>query len=518
MLAGGSKLGRRLSFDELQNKLLVWRREDKEGHSVGQTVLAVPSLSLPFFGNTSPQQIQRYEERIFYLAHILRNPLNRLCIVTSSPVPETLVSYLLHLLPGIPNSHARRRLTFFHLHDASHRPLTEKILARPAFLTRLRKFLADSPRSSISCYTVTQLEEELAEKLQIPVHGPRPEHLRLTANSGSRSLFAGLGIHHPEGSSGLVYMGDVARALVKLARSRPMLPKAVLKHNFSISGLGNAMVDMSELQAKVANGEDTDEEELGRWVVDRIEGWTELVNDDDDWSGYWERFQAHGGALEECIEGTPCSVQVRIDLDGSVEVIGTHEELVGGQDHQRYIGCKFPARPFLASPMISAGQKLGEWMAQEGVVGRFSVDFLASPKSGETLESLVAVDLHLRKGNTTLPLRTLQLLSGGKYDATTGLFTDDRGRHLSYLSSDHFGGGQFKGMMARDLLEIVTSLGLHYSSARGTGAVFHMLSGLSELGQAGITCIERSPEEAERLYYRIHQALDECRGGYSWMT
>lgn len=509
---------RQLNFDELQKQLVEWRREDKEGHRVGQTVLAVPSLSLPFFGNTSPQQIQRYEERIFYLAHILRNPLNRLCIVTSSPVPETLVSYLLHLLPGIPNSHARRRLTFFHLHDASHRPLTEKILSRPAFLVRLEKFLAGSPRSSISCYTVTELEQQLSERLQLPVHGPRPEHLRLTANSGSRAMFSGLGISHPVGASELVYIGDVARAMLKLARSKPALPKALLKHNYSISGMGNAVVDLRELQEKLQVSSAVSDEELVRWVVDRVESWTELVNQGDEWTDYWDRFQAHGGALEECVEGTPCSVQVRIDLDGSVQVIGTHEELLGGQEHQKYIGCKFPARDFLAFPMIEAGQKLGERMASEGVVGRFSVDFLAAPKNGETLDSLVAVDVHLRKGNTTLPLRTLQLLSGGRYDSQTGLFTDDRGRQLSYLSSDHFGGGQFKGMMARDLLEIVTSLGLHYSSASGTGAVFHMLSGLSELGQAGITCIERSPEEAERLYYQIFQALDECRAGYTWMT
>ncbi len=505
------------SLDELQRRLHLWNRTAKQGGRVGHTVLAIPSLSLPFFGVQSAEQLLHYEERIFYLFHILRNPLNRLVVVTSSPITETLVSYLLQLVPGVPYSHARARLHLFHLQDGSAKALTQKVLDRPALMVRLKRLLESSPRASISCYNVTPLEEELAVRLQVPLHGPRAEHLRLTSNTGSRQLFQALGFVHPKGAGGLSYIGDVARELVKLAQGDPTMTKAALKHNFSISGCGNAVVDLTELQRSLAEGPEVDAL-YHRWVTDKLPDWTRLVHKSQTWQSYLERFQLEGGVVEEFIEGDPCSVAVRIDLDGSVDVIGTHEELMGGQDSQTYAGCRFPASSRLARGLGELGYRLGEWMAAEGVVGRFTANFMATPKGEDSLEALYAIDVHLRKGNTTLPLRTLQLLSGGTYQADEGLFLDDRGEALSYLSSDHFGAGQLRGMVPRDLLEIVTCSHHHYSSATHTGAVFHMLNGISELGQTGITCIEREPELAEELYRGVLQELELERGGYRWMT
>ena len=463
------------------------------------------------------EQLIHYEERIFYLFHILRNPLNRLIVVTSSPVTETLVSYLLHLLPGIPHSHARRRLHLIHVQDSSSLALTQKILDRPAVLTRLKRILRKSTRASISCYNVTPLEEELAVELQAPLHGPRAEHLRLTSNSGARQMFQTLDLGHPKGFADLQYIGDVARKLVALAKLDPLMRRAALKHNFSISGFGNAIVDLTELQSRLETQVELDDS-FYRWVSDSIPSWTKLVHEKQTWSSYLERFQLEGGVVEEFIEGDACSVEVRIDLDGTVDVIGTHEELHAGENLQRYVGCRFPASSRLAVQLAERGLALGAWMAGEGVVGRFTANFLATPKEGKELTQLYAVDVHLRKGNTTLPLRTLQLLSGGRYQADVGQFIDDRGQQLFYLSSDHFGSGQFKGMMPRDLLEIMTCSRHHYSSATHTGAVFHMLNGISELGQTGITCIERSHEEAERLYHSVYQELETARGGFQWMT
>ena len=498
-------------------RLRKWDRAAKGGVRKGHTVLAVPSLSLPFFGIQSAEQMVHYEERIFYLFHILRNPLNRLIVVTSSPVTETLVSYLLHLIPGIPHSHARRRLELIHVQDNSPKPLTQKILDRPALLFRLKRLLKGSNRASISCYNVTSLEEELATQLQVPLHGPRAEHLQLTSNSGSRELFQALGVSHPQGAGGLRYIGDVARELVKLAQANPGLEKACLKHNFSISGFGNAIVSLEQLHQRMAESPEIDNP-FFRWVSDNLPRWVTLVHQKQTWGPYLERFQNEGGVLEAFVEGDPCSVEVRIDLDGTVDVIGTHEELMGGENAQTYAGCRFPASSRLAVKLGEMGAKIGTWMASEGVVGRFTANFLATPKGGDALDQLYAVDVHLRKGNTTLPLRTLQLLSGGNYHAHKGIFTDDRGQQLCYLSSDHFGAGQFKGMMPRDLLEIITCSDFHYSSATHTGAVFHMLNGISELGQTGITCIEREHEHAERLYYSVFQELEMERGGYKWMT
>lgn len=506
------------SPDELQRQLFLWSQADKEsGRPAEHTVLAVPSLSLPFFGVASIEQLLHYEERIFYLFHVLRNPLNRLVVVTSSPVTETLVSYLLHLIPGIPHSHARRRLELLHVQDSSPRPLTRKILERPALMKRLRQILGSSRRASISCYSVTPLEEELSVALQAPLHGPRAEHLRLTSNSGSRQLFQTLNLAHPQGADNLQYIGEVARELVQLALRRPDLTRAALKHNFSISGYGNAVIDLGPLQDRLKESPSLDNP-FYRWVADSIPKWARLVHEKQTWASYLNRFETEGGVLEEFVEGEPCSVEVRIGLSGEVDVIGTHDELNGGENNQSYLGCRFPAAPQLAPRLAEKGRVLGLWMAQQGVVGRFTANFLAAPGEEGEMERLYAVDVHLRKGNTTLPLRTLQLLSGGTYHPEEGRFTDERGQELVYLSSDHFGAGAFRGMMPRDLLEILSYSAHHYSSATQTGAVFHMLNGISELGQTGITCIARDHESAQRLYRDVFETLQKERDGYQWMT
>lgn len=506
-----------LSFEELRAKLALWEQTAKTNDRFGQTVLAVPSLSLPYFAPASADQILQYEERMLYLVHLLRDPRTQLIVVTSRPLAEPLVAYLLHLLPGVPYSHARRRLQLFHVHDDSRKPLTQKILERPALMHRLRGLLAKERRASISCYTVTDLEERLSVELQVPLRGPRAEHLRLATKSGSRRLFRALDMAHPLGSIRLHEPLEVVRRLVGLATEKPALPRAVLKHNYSLSGFGNAIVDLEALRERMQSRGLPEPEFLHNLAQD-LPKFVRLAQPDQPWDSYWARFREDGGVAEEYIEGDPCSVQVRIGLDGSVDVISTHDELTGGPDQQTYVGCRFPASSRVARPLAEAGLKLGRWMAKEGLVGRFDADFLATPRGGSELDTLYALDVNLRKGNTTLPIRTLQLLTEGSYNPESGSFTDERGTELHYLSSDHFGSGQFRGMLPRDLLEIATYSGFHYSTSSHTGAVFHMLGGLSLLGQAGITCIERSAELAERLYYTVYQRLEESRGGFTWMT
>ncbi len=515
---------RELSFDELQEGLAEWSTTSATADQVGGTILAIPSLSLPYFGSSS-EQLLHYEERIFYLSHFLKNPLNRLIVVTSTPIAETLVSYLLHLLPGVPHSHARRRIQFFHVQDHSAKPLTQKILERPALMHRLRTLLHGQPRATISCYTVTELEQRLAEKLQVPVYGPRAEHLQWATKSGARAIFRSLRMNVAQGAENLNSLEGVAKEMVRLVQDLPDLTRVVLKHNYSLSGFGNAIVDLEPLKRALSNAAEVTGSFLEE-VAGELPRWARLAHLESDWARYWERFQSDGGVIEAFVEGDPCSVQVRIAGPHSVDVIATHDEITGGEDGQAYVGCRFPAHSRVAGPLAQAGLKVGKRLAGLGVVGRFDVDFLAAPAGTDRAETLYALDVNLRKGNTTFPIRTLQLLSGGSYDAEEGLFRGDPsrvargdvGRPLYYLSSDHFGGGMLKGMLPRDLLEIITSSELHYSTACQTGALFHMLGGLSRLGKVGITCIARSHTEAEEMSRAVFRELLSQREGHSWIV
>jgi hypothetical protein len=506
------------SFNELQEGLAKWNSLPA-ATELGGTIVAVPSLSLPYFGTPVGEGLVHYEERIFYLAHFLKNPRNKLIIITSNAVAEALVSYLLHLLPGVPHSHARRRLQLLSVQDHSAKPLTQKILDRPALLERLRAMVKGEPRATLSCYTVTDLEEQLAEELQIPLYGPRAEHLKLATKSVARNIFRDLGMTVADGAEHLSSLNDVAGALIALAASRPDLDRAVLKHNYSLAGLGNAIVDLTSLKKRLAEGATASKSfltEVGR----ELPGWVRLGDSAREWATYWQRFQEGGGALEAFVEGDACSVQVRVGGSGQVDVIATHDELTGGQDGQTYTACRMPAHPRVTKPLADAGTLIGKRLAELGVVGRFDVDFLASPGGGSAPDTLYALDVNLRKGHTTLPIRTLQLLSSGSYDADEGVFRSGVGsrQQLCYRSSDHFGGGGLAGLLPRDLIEIISSAGLHYSSATQTGALFHMLGSMSERGKVGITSIAHSHDEASETYRTVQRTLERERDGHEWIT
>jgi hypothetical protein len=50
---------------------------------------------------------------------------------------------------------------------------------------------------------------------------------------------------------------------------------------------------------------------------------------------------------------------------------------------------------------------------------------------------------------------------------------------------------------------------LHFGQTRQTGVVFHMMSGLGELGRMGLTAVGNSHEEARATYDRAVAVLDE---------
>ena len=50
---------------------------------------------------------------------------------------------------------------------------------------------------------------------------------------------------------------------------------------------------------------------------------------------------------------------------------------------------------------------------------------------------------------------------------------------------------------------------LHFDQSRQTGVIFHMMTALAEAGQVGMTAVGESPQEAEALYKKAAEALDQ---------
>ena len=61
---------------------------------------------------------------------------------------------------------------------------------------------------------------------------------------------------------------------------------------------------------------------------------------------YEAKFEENGGIVEErIVELRRPSVQLRIRPDRNVELLSTHDQLLGGASGQSYLGCIFPADP-----------------------------------------------------------------------------------------------------------------------------------------------------------------------------
>src|SRR5215203_4499461 len=132
------ELGR---FAALQAKLGSLARRVLSDPRAYQTVVVVPSLTLDVEELAKIPGAHHYEERLLCMLMLLRLPRTHLVYVTSQHIATAIVDYYLHLLPGIPMSHARGRLTLLACHDASDIPLTQKILERPRLMERIRSAL-----------------------------------------------------------------------------------------------------------------------------------------------------------------------------------------------------------------------------------------------------------------------------------------------------------------------------------------------------------------------------------------
>ena len=290
--------------------------------------------------------------------------------VTSRPILPDVIDYYLGLLPGVIPSHARPRLLHPGPADSSLRPLSLKLLERPRLLAQIRDLIPDKDRAHLVPYNTTELERDLAIRLGIPMYGADPRHFMLGTKSGCRKLFGRAGVSYPLGSEDLQTPEDVVAALGGSGR-RARDPPAMVKHNEGVSGAGNAVVNLEGLPAP---GDAAERAALrGAAPVD------EVREPAARYDLYMEKLAELGGIVEERVVGEEIrspSVQMRITPLGQLEVLSTHDQVLGGPSGQCYLGCRFPADPGYATLITREAVKVGQELVGEGVLGRFAFDFV----------------------------------------------------------------------------------------------------------------------------------------------
>ncbi len=471
-------------------------------------ILVVPSFSV------DQQELQKvdgflhYEERLLFSLIRLRNPRTRLIYVTSQPLPPIVIDYYLQLLPGIPFSHARDRLLLIPIYDQSLKPLSQKILERPRLMERIRNALRPK-HSYMVCYNSTTLERELSVQLGVPLLAADPELLHWGTKSGSRQIFAECGIPHPDGSSLVTDVEDLAKEASLLWERQPTIHRMVVKLNEGFSGEGNGLLDLTPLYPKLgpkpsfAERMDLIQAHLPTLVFESVT---------ESWANYSNRIPILGAIVERYIEGKPKyspSFQGRITPTHQIEALSTHDQILGGPNGQVYLGCRFPAQESYRLHLQEIGLKIGQNLAAKGVIERFGVDFVAVPDPHHAeIWDIQAIEINLRKGGTTHPFMTLKLLTNGEYDINTGLFSGPKGTPKYYVASDNLQKNSYRGLLPNDLMDIIAHHHLHFESSSATGTVFHLMGCVSEFGKVGLTSIGNSPEEADTIYRHVAEVLN----------
>src|SRR6266480_4211588 len=487
-------------FDQLQRKLVPLWELIQSFNQQEQTIVVVPSMSVDV--TVTGLEAQGYEERFLFLLLLLAQPRARMIYLTSQAIHPGVIEYYLDLLSGVIPSHAMRRLTLLSPYDDSPRPLSLKLLERPRLLERIEAGILNKDRAHLVCYNTTFLERNLALRLGIPLYGADPQHVSFGTKSGCRKLFARAGINHPFGADNLNSMEEVVSTLVRMRAQRPSMTHAVVKLNEGVSGEGNATVDLSNL----AKSTEAAVAERVRSMQFELAG----VRFDD----YAEKFRARGGIVEEHVgvgakEVRSPSVQLRITPLGKVELLSTHDQMLGGPSGQRYLGCIFPADPGYAAAITRDAAKVGDLLRDAGVIGRFAIDFVVTREENSAPWETYAIEINLRKGGTTHPFLTLQFLTGGVYDAENATFIASNGRRKFLVASDHLESSRYRGFTPDDIFDLVVRRGLHFGQVRQTGVVFHMLSALGSVGRLGLTAVGNSPEEARSIFDEAKRVLDE---------
>src|SRR6476646_4938019 len=384
-------------FDRLQKKLVPLWKSIERFNQDPQTIVVVPSMSVDAICSGAVRQA--YEERFLFLLLLLRQPRARLIYVTSQTVLPSIIDYYLALLPGVIPSHARQRLFLIAPLDGSVSPLSDKLLARPRLIERIRSLIMDPDRAHLIPFNTTNREKELALRLGIPMYGADPKFFPLGTKSGCRKIFMDEEVPYPLGREDIGGEEDLIEAIAQMRVTKPSIRQVMVKLNEGVSGEGNAVIDLKGF-APVAGGapaspdrpasqssalHDRNTADERAMLEDRLRA-MKFESQELTYESYMKKLQERKGVVEERIMGEEFrspSVQLRVTPLGKVELLSTHDQLLGGPTGQSYLGCVFPADTGYAALITGEAAKVGRRLAKEGVLGRFALDFVVVRSNGK---------------------------------------------------------------------------------------------------------------------------------------
>lgn len=404
---------------------------------------------------------------------------------------------------GLHENQWRQRHLLIQIDDYTEKHLSEKLLGKDELLSLL-KVLLDLERERgtvvepMSCFATSPNMVRLAAKLGLTIGEVSVEGLHWGTKLGSRKIFDEAGIPFSPGSSMLVKdPKQLMTELVQLSIEYPQYKKWIIKLNSGYgSGHGNGIVARTTTPG-----------------FDIIKSIT-FSECSMTWEKYISLLKDCGAIIEAYIEpksevpnsfpSAQCYLEKKSPLENiSFEILGTHDQILGGSLGQDFEGCTFPASVNYRYKLMEYTKKILNVLINKGVTGHLSIDFLAQPED----QSLLALEINLRQTGTTHPCRTFHNLLDGKL-CDDGSYIDSQGRHKYYFATDGFIDTKFIGISPAVLIqELYRNSEINFCNRRKTGVVPHLWSSLENYGKIGVTCIGDTPEQCMKLKSQFHDIL-----------
>lgn len=458
------------------------------------TIVCLPSLSFDPSHIDSILGISHYETRsLWEILHTTKEHV-RVIFISSLKIPEPMIEYVLSHLPN--PQQARERLDLLCVKELS----TPSSLAKKALEDRelqeniRRKILGR--KAFMRPFVVSKNEEAFSRRVGVPIWGMDTALSYYQTKSGNHSIFKQADVPVADNITDLKSMKDLKGAIKSLWMRWPHAEKFMFKFDHGVSGNGISLMkmpcDFNEFQ-KLNIGEKNN-------VLDELISNLEFKGNKMEQKDFLHHL-AQGAILECFIEGenkrSP-SGQAMIYPDGKVEIISTHEQILGPCG-VTYLGSHFPAKRSYRQEIMAHTKSIAEALSFNGVVGPCSVDYLVCPdKSGE--EKLYVIEINIRQGGTTHPFQMASFLEDDKLKA--------------YISNDNFMPKALEGLETQEAIEILKSSGLLYDKKTKKGFIFHMLTCLSEFGKCGYTLVASSQKEAKAFESKLGEfltAVEESR-------
>ena len=190
-------------------------------------------------------------------------------------------------------------------------------------------------------------------------------------------------------------------------------------------------------------------------------------------------------------------MQCRVNPVGEPEVMSTHDQMLGGESGQVYLGAIFPAKKEYKIEIGAIGRKIADELQRLGVLGRFAVDFISVKQP--TGWKHYAIEINLRKGGTTHPFIMLQFLTDGVYDLAGRKLHDVKWSNQELYFNRQCAKRKIQRLTPHDLIDIAMCNHILYDGAKQTGVMFHMIGALSQYGKLGMVCIGKTVRRSTRL-------------------